>query len=75
MVRENIPTVYDPASVETKWYKEWEAKRVFHAEPKMEGQAYSIVIPPPNVTRQLHTGHAPDTALQDHWLRGRRRQG
>ena len=38
MTRENIPTVYDPASVETKWYNEWEAKRVFHAEPKMEGQ-------------------------------------
>ena len=75
MARENIPTVYDPASVETKWYKEWEAKRVFHAEPKMEGQAYSIVIPPPNVTGQLHMGHALDNALQDILIRWRRMQG
>ncbi len=75
MARENIPTVYDPASVETKWYRKWEEDRVFHAEPQTEGQHYSIVIPPPNVTGQLHMGHALDNTLQDILIRWRRMQG
>jgi valyl-tRNA synthetase len=75
MVRENISTVYDPASVETKWYQKWEEDRVFHAEPRTDGQHYSIVIPPPNVTGQLHMGHALDNTLQDILIRWRRMQG
>ena len=75
MAKENIPTVYDPASVETKWYKVWEETRAFHAEPRTDGKAYSIVIPPPNVTGQLHMGHALDNALQDILIRWRRMQG
>ncbi len=75
MTRENIPTVYDPATVETKWYKKWEEDRVFHAEPTAEGKHYSIVIPPPNVTGQLHMGHALDNTLQDILIRWRRMQG
>jgi valyl-tRNA synthetase len=75
MVRENIPTVYDPATVETKWYKKWEEDRLFHAEPTTEGKHYSIVIPPPNVTGQLHMGHALDNTLQDILIRWRRMQG
>lgn len=75
MAKENIPTVYDPASVETKWYKGWEETGAFHAEPRTDGKAYSIVIPPPNVTGQLHMGHALDNALQDILIRWRRMQG
>jgi valyl-tRNA synthetase len=75
MAKENIPTVYDPASVETKWYKVWEETGAFHAEPRTDGKAYSIVIPPPNVTGQLHMGHALDNALQDILIRWRRMQG
>lgn len=75
MAKENIPTVYDPASVETKWYKQWEKDRLFHAEPQDKGEHYSIVIPPPNVTGQLHMGHALDNTLQDILIRWRRMQG
>ena len=75
MTKENIPTVYDPAAVEAKWYKKWETDRVFHAEPVAEGEHYSIVIPPPNVTGQLHMGHALDNTLQDILIRWRRMQG
>ena len=75
MARENIPTVYDPASVEKKWYQQWEQDRLFHAEPQDKGEHYSIVIPPPNVTGQLHMGHALDNALQDILIRWRRMQG
>ena len=75
MAKENIPTVYDPAAVETKWYQQWEADGVFHAEPRSDGEHYSIVIPPPNVTGQLHMGHALDNTLQDILIRWRRMQG
>lgn len=75
MAKENIPTVYDPASVETKWYQRWETDRVFHAVPQKDGKHYSIVIPPPNVTGQLHMGHALDNTLQDILIRWRRMQG
>ena len=75
MAKENIPTVYDPASVETKWYEKWEQDGVFHAEPRRDGKHYSIVIPPPNVTGQLHMGHALDNTLQDILIRWRRMQG
>ena len=54
MEEKNIPTVYDPQSFEKKWYKYWEDNKLFHAEVKMDKQPFSIVIPPPNVTGQLH---------------------
>jgi valyl-tRNA synthetase len=72
---ENIPTVYDPAAVEEKWYKYWEDNGLFHAEPDTGKTPYSIVIPPPNVTGQLHMGHALDNTLQDVLIRFRRMQG
>jgi valyl-tRNA synthetase len=74
-MEKNIPTVYDPASVEEKWYKYWEDNGLFHAEPDTGRQPYSIVIPPPNVTGQLHMGHALDNTLQDVLIRFRRMQG
>ena len=75
MSERTIPTVYDPAAVETKWYEYWEQENLFHAEPDDGGQSFSIVIPPPNVTGQLHMGHALDNTLQDILIRWKRMQG
>lgn len=75
MEEKNIPTVYDSQSFEKKWYKYWEDNKLFHAEVKMDKQPFSIVIPPPNVTGQLHMGHALDNTLQDIQIRWRRMQG
>ncbi|MBQ1915534.1 MAG: valine--tRNA ligase [Selenomonadaceae bacterium] len=71
----NIPKVYDPQSFEKKWYEYWEKNGFFHAEVEKDKKPYSIVIPPPNVTGQLHMGHAMDNALQDILIRWRRMQG
>ncbi|SEJ33602.1 valyl-tRNA synthetase [Propionispira arboris] len=75
MEESNIPKVYDPQSFEKKWYKYWEEKNLFHAEVEADKKPYSIVIPPPNVTGQLHMGHALDNTLQDILIRWRRMQG
>jgi len=74
-MEKNIPTVYDPQSVENKWYSYWEEKGLFHAEVETDKTPFSIVIPPPNVTGQLHMGHALDNTLQDILIRLRRMQG
>ena len=71
----NIPKVYDPASVEKKWYKYWEEHRYFHAEVEADKKPFSIVIPPPNITGQLHMGHALDETLQDILIRYKRMSG
>lgn len=60
---------YDPAAIEQKWYKFWEDHDVFHDEPDPSKEPYSIVLPPPNVTGQLHMGHALDNTLQDILIR------
>lgn len=75
MAENNIPTVYDPQSVEKKWYDFWEEQGLFHAAVDVEKEPFSIVIPPPNVTGQLHMGHALDNTLQDIEIRWRRMQG
>ncbi len=66
---------YDPREIEQKWYKFWEENGVFHDEPDTEKEPYSIVLPPPNVTGQLHMGHALDNTLQDILIRYKRMQG
>lgn len=71
----NIPKVYDPASVEKKWYKYWEEHRYFLLRQKQIKSRFSIVIPPPNITGQLHMGHALDNTLQDILIRLRRMPG
>lgn len=71
----NIPKVYDPASVEKKWYEFWEKNRYFHAEPEPGKKPFSIVIPPPNITGKLHMGHALDNTLQDILIRWHRMMG
>jgi valyl-tRNA synthetase len=75
MEEKNIPTVYNPQSFEKKWYKYWEENKMFHAETERDKTPFSIVIPPPNVTGQLHMGHALDETLQDIQIRWRRMQG
>ncbi|WP_297965321.1 valine--tRNA ligase [uncultured Anaerovibrio sp.] len=75
MEENNIPKVYDPKSFEKKWYGYWEENKLFHAVVDDEKEPYSIVIPPPNVTGQLHMGHALDNTLQDILIRWRRMQG
>lgn len=71
----NIPKVYDPASVEKKWYEFWEKNRYFHTEPEPGKKPFSIVIPPPNITGKLHMGHALDNTLQDILIRWHRMMG
>ena len=66
---------YDPKSVEDKLYKFWVDSGFFHAEVNPDKKPYTIVIPPPNVTGQLHMGHAFDETLQDILIRTKRMQG
>jgi len=70
-----IPKVYEPAEVEAKWYQFWLERNYFHALDTSERKPFSIVIPPPNVTGELHIGHALDNTLQDILIRWRRMQG
>ena len=74
MSRELAKT-YDPQSVEDRLYKFWVDGGFFHAEIDPEKEPYTIVIPPPNITGQLHMGHALDNTLQDILIRFRRMQG
>ena len=69
-----INTKYDPIAVEDKWYKFWMDNHFFHSEPD-DRKAYSIVIPPPNVTGVLHMGHMLNNTLQDVMIRRARMKG
>jgi len=66
---------YDPHQVEEKWYRFWMEQRYFRADESSNSQAYSIVIPPPNVTGVLHIGHALNNTLQDILIRFKRMEG
>ena len=63
---------YDPKEVEQKWYRFWEENGFFHAEVDESKEPFCIVIPPPNITGQLHMGHALDNTYQDILVRWRR---
>src|SRR5438128_1944131 len=71
----DIPDRYDPAAAEARWYPLWEERGYFRADPARKGKAFSIVIPPPNVTGSLHMGHALDNTLQDILIRTKRMDG
>jgi diguanylate cyclase (GGDEF)-like protein/putative nucleotidyltransferase with HDIG domain len=75
MEETNIPKVYDPQSFEKKWYQYWEENKLFHAEVDETKKPFSIVMPPPNITGQLHMGHALDNTMQDILIRYKRMQG
>lgn len=74
-MNKNIPSVYNPKEVEDKWYGFWEEQKLFYAEITAEKEPFTIVIPPPNVTGQLHMGHALNNTLQDILIRFKRMQG
>ncbi len=66
---------YDPKSFEDKIYADWEKKKYFSAKPNKNKKPFTIVIPPPNITGQLHIGHALDDTLQDAIIRYKRMCG
>ena len=70
-----LPKVYDPQQVEGRIYQLWMDHDCFRAEPDPDKKPFSIVMPPPNVTGQLHMGHAMDATLQDILTRFKRMQG
>lgn len=70
-----LEKIYDPSSVEERIYKNWMDKKYFHAEVNPEKEPFTIVIPPPNITGQLHMGHALDNTMQDILIRWKRMQG
>ncbi len=70
-----LDKTYEPKSVESRLYDFWQKNGYFHAEPDKSKKPYTIVMPPPNITGQLHMGHALDNTLQDILTRFRRMQG
>ena len=74
MARE-LPKVYEPQQVENEIYKMWEDNGYFRPAGKKDAKPFTIVMPPPNVTGQLHMGHAMDATLQDTLIRFKRMQG
>ncbi len=74
-MRKELPKQYDPTQVESQIYQMWMDNDCFKAEPDPDKKPYSIVMPPPNVTGQLHMGHALDSTLQDILTRYKRMEG
>ena len=74
-MRKELPKVYDPREVEHRIYQMWMDNDCFRAEVNPKKKPFSIVMPPPNVTGQLHMGHALDCTLQDILTRFKRMQG
>ena len=66
---------YNPSEIEGRIYDRWLEKKYFHAEPNRDKKPFTIVMPPPNITGQLHMGHALDNTLQDILIRFKRMQG
>ncbi len=75
MSGQEIPKQYNPAGVEDRIYAEWLAAGYFHADVNSTKPTYTIVIPPPNATDQLHIGHGLNNSLQDIMIRWQRMQG
>ena len=74
-MHKELPKVYDPREVESSIYQMWMDNDCFRADPNPDKKPFSIVMPPPNVTGQLHMGHAMDCTLQDILIRYKRMQG
>lgn len=70
-----LDKTYSPADIETKWYDHWEETGAFECGHRPDAEPYVIVMPPPNVTGNLHMGHALDNALQDALIRFERLRG
>ena len=74
-MKNEMQKVYDPKTVEDRIYASWEKDGCFHAEIDPDKEPFTIVIPPPNITGQLHMGHALDNTIQDVLIRFKRMQG
>ena len=74
-MRKELPKTYEPQEVEGKIYQSWMDAGCFKAAPNPDKKPFCIVMPPPNVTGQLHMGHAMDATLQDILIRYKRMQG
>ena len=70
-----LAKTYDPSGIEDRLYQKWLDKKYFHAEVDYSKKPFTIVIPPPNITGQLHMGHALDNTMQDILIRFKRMQG
>ncbi len=70
-----LPPQYNPKEVEDKWYRFWEKNGFFNARIDRKKKAYTIVIPPPNITGELHMGHALNNTIQDILIRWQRMKG
>ncbi|WP_417463428.1 valine--tRNA ligase [Kordiimonas sp.] len=70
-----LDKTYSPADIETKWYEHWESSGAFECGKREDAEPYVIVMPPPNVTGNLHMGHALDNSLQDALVRFERLRG
>ena len=75
MMKRELASKYDPKEVEDRLYAKWEKNGYFHAEPDPSKKPFTIVMPPPNITGQLHMGHALDNTMQDILVRYKRMQG
>ena len=75
MMSKELAKTYDPKGIEDRIYDKWLAKKYFHAEVDHSKTPFTIVIPPPNITGQLHMGHALDNTMQDILIRYKRMQG
>ena len=74
-MEKELAKTYDPKGIEDKLYQKWMEKKYFHAEVDRSKKPFTIVIPPPNITGQLHMGHALDNTMQDILIRFKRMQG
>ena len=70
-----LAKTYDPAGLEDRLYEKWMKNKYFHAEVDYDKTPFTIVTPPPNITGQLHMGHALDNTMQDIIIRFKRMQG
>ena len=75
MSKKELAKTYDPSGMEDRIYRRWEEKGYFHAKVNPDRKPFTIVMPPPNITGQLHMGHALDNTIQDILIRWRRMQG
>ncbi len=70
-----IPKTYNPEEIEQKWYRYWEDNHLFRTDPNSSRKPFCILMPPPNITGELHMGHALQDAIQDMLIRMKRMQG
>ena len=70
-----LEKTYNPSAIEDKLYQKWLDNKYFHAKPNPNKKPFTIVMPPPNITGQLHMGHALDNTMQDILIRYKKMQG